>query len=60
MLLIVLPEQILPIIVPVRRPHHGVDVLAGRLATFQMPQRDRCLMIECNRKGNFDEVCSGS
>jgi hypothetical protein len=30
MLLVVLPEQILPIIVAVRRPYHGVDVLAGQ------------------------------
>jgi hypothetical protein len=40
-LLVVLPEQILPIIVPVRRPDHSMDVLAGRLARFQMRQRDR-------------------
>ena len=46
MLLVVLPEQILPIIVPVRRPNHRMDVLAGRLPTFQMPQRDRGLMIK--------------
>lgn len=35
-LLIVLPEQILPIIVSVRRPDHSMDVLAGRLTTFQI------------------------
>jgi hypothetical protein len=50
MLLVVLPEQILPIIIAVRRPEHRTEVLAGWLPAFQMRQCDWGLMIELDHQ----------
>jgi hypothetical protein len=38
--LIVLPQQVLTVIVAVRRPYYGVNVFACRFTSFQVPQRD--------------------
>lgn len=44
--LVVLPEQVLAIVVAVRRPHDRVDVLPGRRpAAWQVRERDRTLMV---------------
>ena len=48
-LLVMLPEEVLTVVVPIWCPHHGVDVLARRLTPFQIPQCDRRLMIELDQ-----------
>ena len=50
MLLVVLPQQILAVVVAVRRPDHRVDVLGVRhVRIHQVAQRHRPLMIELDQ-----------
>jgi hypothetical protein len=46
--LVMLPQQIFAVIVAIRCSNYAVDMLARRLASFQMSQRNRRLMIELN------------
>jgi len=47
MLQVVQPQQVLPVVIPIRRANNGMDVLTIRqIGIGEMPQRGRALMIE--------------
>jgi len=42
---VVLAQQVLAVIVAVRRAHHGVDVLANRDISTRVRERDRSFVV---------------